>query len=73
MTEIPVAHRVRQTLAGDHVHAGWERAYRSPANEAFYERLFDLMLGAVAAPVGARWLDVGCGPAFHSMRLARRG
>ena len=73
MTELPVASRVRETLADDHVHAGWEHAYRSPANEAFYERLFARILRDAKAPPGTRWLDVGCGPAFHSMRLARRG
>lgn len=73
MNDSRVTASVRRTLADDHVHAGWERAYRSSENERFYERAFAHILDVLNPPPGARWLDVGCGPGFHAMRLARLG
>lgn len=65
--------RQESTLAETSVHEEWEAAYRSEENEAFYEQSFDRFLALVDPPAGSRFLDAGCGPGFHSIRLARRG
>lgn len=64
---------VSDYLAKQEVHDQWEDAYRSPLNERFYEHAFDLLARELNAPAGATILDVGCGPGFHSIRLAKRG
>ena len=55
------------------IHDAWEDHYRSPANERFYELVFDRIVSLVEPPPGSTFLDAGCGPGFHAMRLARRG
>lgn len=64
---------VRRSLEGSGVHEGWEAAYRTEANERFYDLSFDVCLEYAGAPAGTEFLDVGCGPGFHALRLARRG
>jgi SAM-dependent methyltransferase len=64
---------VRSSLEGAEIHEGWERRWRSEENERFYERLFDDVIDVVSPPSGTHFLDVGCGPGFHSVRLAKRG
>jgi ubiquinone/menaquinone biosynthesis C-methylase UbiE len=61
------------TLAHEHVHELWENGFRSPRNELFYELAFERILGKIQPPPGSVFLEVGCGPGFHAMRLARRG
>jgi 2-polyprenyl-3-methyl-5-hydroxy-6-metoxy-1,4-benzoquinol methylase len=63
----------RNTLAHGHVHQLWESGFRSPRNELFYELAFDGILEKVKPSPGSIFLEVGCGPGFHAMRLARRG
>jgi 2-polyprenyl-3-methyl-5-hydroxy-6-metoxy-1,4-benzoquinol methylase len=63
----------RNTLAHEHVHEIWESGFRSPRNELFYELAFERILEKIQAPAGSVFLEVGCGGAFHAMRLARRG
>jgi 2-polyprenyl-3-methyl-5-hydroxy-6-metoxy-1,4-benzoquinol methylase len=63
----------QSTLADEHVHALWESGFRSPRNELFYELAFEHMLEKVKPLPGSVFLEVGCGPGFHAMRLARRG
>jgi 2-polyprenyl-3-methyl-5-hydroxy-6-metoxy-1,4-benzoquinol methylase len=72
---MPTPDQARQsdTLAESTVHEEWEAGYRSEENEAFFEEAFDRFLALVDPPPGARFLDAGCGPGFHSIRLARRG
>lgn len=60
-------------LSGPAVHADWDRDYHTEANEVFFEQAFDRFLELIDAPRGAQFLDVGCGPCMHAMRLARRG
>lgn len=64
---------VRRSLQGSEIHEGWEAAYRTEANERFYDLSFDVLLEYAGAPAGTEFLDVGCGPGFHALRLARRG
>jgi SAM-dependent methyltransferase len=63
----------RDTLATQSVHEDWESSYRSRENEVFYEAAFDRLLELVDAQPDGRFVDVGCGPGFHAIRLARRG
>ncbi len=63
----------QSTLAREHVHDLWESGFRSPRNELFYELAFERILGNIQPPPGSVFLEVGCGPGFHAMRLARRG
>jgi ubiquinone/menaquinone biosynthesis C-methylase UbiE len=63
---------LERTLSGEGVHQTWESAYRSAANEAFYETAFDTVAELFGGP-GRRVLDAGCGPGAHSVRLGRRG
>ncbi|HTD09212.1 MAG TPA: class I SAM-dependent methyltransferase, partial [Solirubrobacteraceae bacterium] len=63
----------QSTLAHEHVHELWESGFRSPRNELFYELAFDKILEKVKPPPGSVFLEAGCGPGFHAMRLARRG
>lgn len=66
--------RVVGTLSTSGIHDQWERRYRTPVNERFYELVFDELMSLIA-PLGpdARFLDAGCGIGAHSARLARRG
>ena len=64
---------VEESLSRPEIHEDWEDAYRTPGHERVTDLAFDRALEAVGAPAEAQWLDVGCGPAFHSMRLARHG
>lgn len=61
------------TLSKLLVHERWEADYRTPANEAFYNRVFDDFLPYLKPKSSIPILDAGCGPGFHSVRLARRG
>lgn len=64
---------VESTLAQPEVHRQWAGNYRTPDNEAFYERAFDLITAELHPPAGATFLDAGCGSCAHTVRLARRG
>jgi SAM-dependent methyltransferase len=64
---------VEESLSRPEIHADWEDAYRTDGHERVTDLVFELGLQAVGAPADAQWLDVGCGPAFHSLRLAKHG
>jgi 2-polyprenyl-3-methyl-5-hydroxy-6-metoxy-1,4-benzoquinol methylase len=64
---------VEQTLQLPDVHQQWERDYRTPENERFYELVFDYIKRVLNAREKSSFLDVGCGIGAHSIRLARRG
>jgi ubiquinone/menaquinone biosynthesis C-methylase UbiE len=64
---------VEDSLARPDIHELWETAYRTSGNERFYELAFDRLLDLLRPPAGATFLDAGCGPGFHAIRLARRG
>jgi ubiquinone/menaquinone biosynthesis C-methylase UbiE len=64
---------VENLLAQPDVHRQWAGGYRTPDNEIFFERAFDLIASELQAPAGATFLDAGCGSCAHTVRLARRG
>ena len=64
---------VRSSLARRDIHDAWEADYRTDANERFYEHAFEAVALRLGAMDGTPVLDAGCGPGFHSIRLARRG
>lgn len=64
---------VENLLSKPDVHEQWEGGYRTADNESFYEHAFDYIMEVLHPPAGATFLDVGCGPCAHSVRLARRG
>ncbi len=65
--------QLEETLGKPDIHKQWEQAFRTPANEQFYEMVFDMLVATMALPPGATCLDAGCGIGAHSMRLAKRG
>ena len=64
---------VEESLSRPEIHEDWEDHYRTEGHERVTDLVFERGLEEVDAPAGAHWLDVGCGPAFHSIRLARHG
>lgn len=64
---------VQNLLARPDMHRQWEGDYRTADNEDFYERAFDYIIRVLDPPPDATFLDAGCGPCAHSVRLARRG
>ena len=64
---------VEESLSRPEIHEDWEDHYRTPGHERVTDLVFERGLEAVGAPDGSQWHDVGCGPAFHSIRLARAG
>jgi 2-polyprenyl-3-methyl-5-hydroxy-6-metoxy-1,4-benzoquinol methylase len=63
---------VKQTLNSSAVHDVWERNYRTPQSEGFYDRVFDWIAAHEPLP-GMNVLDIGCGIGQHAIRLAKRG
>ena len=55
------------------IHDAWEKNYRSPGNERFFEQAYDDFVRRIDQPPGSRALDIGCGICANSIRLARRG
>jgi ubiquinone/menaquinone biosynthesis C-methylase UbiE len=64
---------VQNLLARPEMHCQWEGDYRTADNENFYERAFDYLIRVLRPSTNATFLDAGCGPCAHSVRLARRG
>ena len=73
MTDHDETSVVEESLSRPEIHDGWESAYRTEKHERFADLSFDRAIDVVGAPPDSLWLDVGCGPAFHALRLARRG
>jgi ubiquinone/menaquinone biosynthesis C-methylase UbiE len=63
----------KDTLSGPAVHELWESVYRNPHSERLYELIFDWIARYGGVPVGANWLDIGCGIGQHAIRLRRHG
>ena len=64
---------VQNLLSKPEMHFKWEGDYRTADNEDFYERIFVRIIEILNPPLEATFLDAGCGPCAHSVRLARRG
>lgn len=65
--------RVKRQMNKPQIHDSWERTYRTPENERFFEQAYDEVVKTVNQPAGSRALDIGCGICANSIRLARRG
>jgi len=66
--------RLDQTYARDSIHSTWDAAYRSnPRQDRFDDVILDRVLEKTAPPSDALFLDAGCGPGHHSLRIAERG
>lgn len=68
-----ISDQVKRQMNRPQIHDAWERHYRSPANERFFEQAYDDLVGRIGNLSGKRALDIGCGICANSMRLARRG
>ena len=64
---------LKSSLASEDIHARWESAFRTEDNRRFTDLLFRRILAKIDLPPGSLVLDAGCGPAYHSLRLARSG
>ena len=64
---------LKQTLKSGAQHEVWERAFRAPRCEQFYEQVFDWLAAHAGLSSGATVLDIGCGIGAHSVRLAQHG
>ena len=64
---------VKDSLQKKDIHDGWERAYRTPESERFYNLAFDYLVRYLDAPNDSLILDAGCGNCSHSIHLAKRG
>ena len=65
--------QVKRQMNQPQIHDEWEKNYRSPDNERFFEQAYDRFVGAIAQKPGSLALDIGCGLCANSIRLARRG
>jgi 2-polyprenyl-3-methyl-5-hydroxy-6-metoxy-1,4-benzoquinol methylase len=65
--------RVSETLRHPDVHLQWDRGYSGPENDPFFDHVFGTVLAVVRPTPGAHFVDAGCGPGAHTIRLARRG
>src|SRR5947207_3223649 len=65
---------LRTTYEDFSIHDRWRAIYRNnPRLDELNDRIMDRMLHYAAPPVGALFLDAGCGTGDHSIRIARRG
>ena len=64
---------VERTLAEAEIHDQWIADYRTPDNQAFFERVFDELRPYFAGEEDRPVLDAGCGTGSQTLRLASRG
>jgi len=67
-----MANKTNNWLSRSDTHQKWIDSYYNPQNSRFYESAFNFVAEALDAPKNALILDAGCGPCYHSIRLARR-
>jgi ubiquinone/menaquinone biosynthesis C-methylase UbiE len=65
--------KVKQLLTKPAIHRSWEATYRTIGIERLQEQLYDDIVRRIGQTSGSTALDIGCGPCFNSIRLARRG
>ncbi len=68
-----ISEQVKRQMNQPQIHDAWERNYRSPENEQFFEQAYGDFVRRIGQPPGSHALDIGCGICANSMRLARRG
>lgn len=66
MEENSASSQLEQTLTKPDIHHQWEQVFRTAANEAFYEQVFDFLVSYMALPPDALVLDAGCGIGAHT-------
>jgi 2-polyprenyl-3-methyl-5-hydroxy-6-metoxy-1,4-benzoquinol methylase len=62
--------RAKETLSLPTLHELWDHTLVLPQAK-FFDRVFSSLRQVLSAPIGATILDAGCGPARHSILLAR--
>ncbi len=65
--------RVKDLVSQKGIHNAWETTYRVEGIEKLWERIYDDFVARINQPKGSHALDIGCGPGYNSIRLARRG
>lgn len=68
-----ISEQVKRQMNQPQIHDAWERDYRGPGNERFFEQAYDDLVRRIDKLPGSRALDIGCGICANSIRLARRG
>ena len=68
-----ISEQVKRQMNRPQIHDAWEKNYRSPGNERFFEQAYDDFVRRIDQPPGSHALDIGCGICANSIRLARRG
>jgi 2-polyprenyl-3-methyl-5-hydroxy-6-metoxy-1,4-benzoquinol methylase len=68
-----ISDQVKRQMNRPQIHEAWEKNYRAPANERFFEQAYDDFVKRIDQPPGSDALDIGCGICANSLRLARRG
>lgn len=64
---------MKATLSGPTVHQRWEELYRTPADNALQEKMFEWLILKSRLTASSKLLDIGCGAGHHAVRLAERG
>jgi len=72
-TRHDISEQVKRQMNRPQIHNVWEKNYRNPENERFFEQAYDDFVRRIDQSPGSRALDVGCGICANSIRLARRG
>jgi ubiquinone/menaquinone biosynthesis C-methylase UbiE len=69
----PLQDQVKRLVSQPAIHDAWETAYRTAGIERLWERIYDDFVARIGQPPGSHAIDIGCGPGYNAMRLARRG
>lgn len=65
--------QVKELISRPEIHSVWETEYRIDGIERLWEQIYDAFVARSGQPAVSHALDIGCGPCFNSIRLARRG
>src|SRR5688572_26869752 len=63
----------KTTLQSMEVHSAWARNFRTSENDRFYDLAFDYIAAVFGGRTEDPVVDAGCGSAFKSIQLAKRG
>ncbi|MBN2132821.1 MAG: class I SAM-dependent methyltransferase [Sedimentisphaerales bacterium] len=66
--------RLDRTYARESIHCAWDAVYReNPLQHKFDDLILDRVLARTSPPPDALFLDAGCGPGHHALRIAGKG
>jgi len=66
--------RLKKTYAEDSIHREWDLSYRcNRLQKTLDNQIIDRIIDEINPPQDAIFLDAGCGPGQHSIRIAKRG